>query len=103
MKVTDVARAVSMSAKQDIIGIRPGEKLHEQMISAEDALYTFEYPEHFKILPVINDWSADPARIKNGKKVPTGFVYASDNNQEWMSVEELQSWIDANKAKIGNI
>ena len=73
------------------------------MISAEDALYTFEYPEHFKILPVINDWSADPARIKNGKKVPNGFVYASDNNQEWMSVEALQSWIDANKAKIGNI
>lgn len=103
MKVTDVARAVSMNAKQDIIGIRPGEKLHEQMISAEDALYTFEYPEHFKILPVINDWSADPARIKNGKKVPNGFVYASDNNQEWMSVEALQSWIDANKAKIGNI
>lgn len=103
MKVTDVARAVSMNAKQDVIGIRPGEKLHEQMISAEDALYTFEYPEHFKILPVINDWSADPARIKNGKKVPNGFVYASDNNQEWMSVEALQSWIDANKAKIGNI
>lgn len=103
MKVTEVARAVSADAKQDVIGIRPGEKLHEQMISAEDAAYTFEYPEHFKILPVINEWSADPARIKDGKKVPDGFVYASDNNQEWMSVEELQSWIEKNKEKIGNI
>ncbi len=103
MRITDVARAVAPEARQEIIGIRPGEKLHEQMISAEDALYTYEYPEHFKILPVINNWSSDPFRIKDGKKVPDDFVYASNNNENWMSVSELQAWIDANREKIGNI
>ncbi|MBQ5963379.1 UDP-N-acetylglucosamine 4,6-dehydratase (inverting) [Massilia sp. ZL223] len=103
MKVTDVAAAVAPDAKHEIIGIRPGEKLHEQMISAEDAYYTYEYPEHFKILPVINNWSSDASRIKDGKKVPEGFVYSSDNNNEWMSVEELRTWIDINRAKIGSI
>lgn len=103
MKVTDVALATVPDAKHEIIGIRPGEKLHEQMISAEDSLYTYEYPEHFKILPVINNWSSDPARIKDGTKVPEDFVYASDNNKEWMSVSELQAWIDANREKIGSI
>jgi len=101
MKVTDVATAVSDSARQEIVGVRPGEKLHEQMISEEDSLTTFEYPDHFKILPAIHNWSSDAARVKNGKKVAEGFVYRSDTNTEWMSVEELRGWIDANGAKIG--
>jgi UDP-N-acetylglucosamine 4,6-dehydratase/5-epimerase len=103
MKVTDVALATVPNAKQEIVGIRPGEKLHEQMISAEDALYTYEYPEHYKILPVINNWSHDPLRIKNGSKVPEGFIYASDNNSEWMTINQLQDWIEKNREKIGSI
>jgi UDP-N-acetylglucosamine 4,6-dehydratase (inverting) len=103
MNVIDVAMAVSPEAKQETIGIRPGEKLHEQMISVEDALYTYEYAEHFKILPVIHDWSLDPLRIKDGVKVPDGFVYSSDNNSEWMSVQALRAWIEANLEKIGRI
>jgi UDP-N-acetylglucosamine 4,6-dehydratase len=103
MKVTDVASAVAPEAKQTIVGIRPGEKLHEQMIGAEDAPHAYEYPEHFKILPAIHNWSADPFRIKDGKKVPDGFVYASDNNTEWMGVQDLRAWIDANHQKIGKI
>ncbi len=103
MKVTDLASVIAPNAKQEIIGIRPGEKLHEQMISAEDAYYTYEYPEHFKILPTINGWSDDPARIKDGKKVPEGFVYASDNNPEWMSPADLQAWLEINQGKIGSI
>lgn len=103
MKVTDVAEAVAPAMKQETIGIRPGEKLHEQMISAEDALYTYEYPEHFKILPVIHEWSTDPNRIKDGKKVSSDFVYASDTNDDWMSVDALQEWIAENAQKIGNI
>ncbi len=103
MKVTDLARVVAPEARQEIVGIRPGEKLHEQMISAEDAYYTYEYSEHFKILPVINNWSADPARIKDGKRVPENFVYASDNNSEWMSDDQLRAWIDLNREKIGSI
>lgn len=103
MKVTDLARVVAPEAKQEVVGIRPGEKLHEQMIGAEDAHYTFDYPEHYKILPNINVWAADPKRIKNGKTVPEGFVYASDNNSEWMSDRDLQAWIEKNREKIGSI
>jgi UDP-N-acetylglucosamine 4,6-dehydratase (inverting) len=103
MKVTDLARVVAPEAKHELVGIRPGEKLHEQMIGPEDAYYTYEYLEHFKILPVINNWSSDPARIKNGIKVAEDFIYASDNNARWMSDADLQHWIDANREKIGSI
>lgn len=103
MKVTDLARVVAPKAKQEIVGIRPGEKLHEEMVSAEDAYYTYEYPEHFKILPAINEWCRDTNRIKDGKRVPEGFIYSSDNNSEWMTDEALQAWIEANREKIGSI
>jgi UDP-N-acetylglucosamine 4,6-dehydratase/5-epimerase len=97
MKVVDLARVIAPHARQEIVGIRPGEKLHEQMISAEDSYCTYEYAEHFKILPQINFWDKDANRIKNGKKVSEGFVYSSDNNSEWMSEQELQCWLDAHK------
>ena len=103
MKVTDVALAVDESSKQEEVGIRPGEKLHEQMIGVEDALYTYEYPGHFKILPSINDWSKDKARINDGVRVSENFTYTSDNNAEWMEISELQKWIKTNKNKIGSI
>ena len=103
MKVTDVALAVDPSASHDVVGIRPGEKLHEQMIGPEDTPHTYEYPDHYKILPAINNWSSDPYRIKDGVKVSEDFNYSSDNNIDWMSVETLQSWINLNKEKIGKI
>lgn len=103
MKITDLARVVAPEAKQEIVGIRPGEKLHEQMIGPEDAGYTYEYPDHFKILPQIHSWSRDSSRIKDGQRVPDGFVYASNNNEHWMSDAELQAWIDANHKQIGQI
>ena len=103
MKVIDVATSVSSSAKQQIVGIRPGEKLHEQMIGPEDALYTYEYPGYFKILPSINGWSQDPDRVGKGVKVDHEFLYSSDNNKEWMEIPELKDWIEKNHNKIGNI
>lgn len=103
MKMTDLARTVSPQAKLKIVGIRPGEKLHEQMISPEDSYYTYEYREHFKILPAINNWGASEERIKDGKKVADGFSYTSDNNHEWMSSDQLGTWITANMEKIGSI
>jgi UDP-N-acetylglucosamine 4,6-dehydratase len=63
------------------------------MISVEDAYYTYEYQDHYKILPSIHDWSEDPARIGNGKKCAEGFCYSSDNNSQWMSPEELNGWM----------
>jgi UDP-N-acetylglucosamine 4,6-dehydratase (inverting) len=103
MKVTDIARAISSDAKHEIVGIRPGEKLHEQMIGLEDAMYTYEYSGYFKILPSINNWSSDPERINSGIKVDPKFTYCSDNNKHWMNVEELRNWIKKNHNKIGNI
>lgn len=103
MKVTDLARVIAPECTQEVVGIRPGEKLHEQMIGAEDAPYTYEYPAHYKILPNINGWSNSLERIKDGRKVPADFVYASDNNPHWMTESELQAWIDANREQIGSI
>ena len=103
MKVTDIAKTVAPEAQQEIVGIRPGEKLHEQMIGLEDAPFTFEYDDYFKILPAINGWAATPERIKDGRPVAPDFSYTSDNNREWMSPEDLQAWITANSQKIGRV
>ena len=101
MNILDIARAVAPNATHEIIGMRPGEKLHEQMIGIEDALYSYEYVDHFKILPAIHGWSKDPARIRDGIKVSPDFTYCSDNNNEWMAVETLRAWIDQHSEKIG--
>ena len=103
MNILDIANAVSKDAVQKIIGIRPGEKIHEQMIGPEDAPHTYEYESHYKILPAIYNWSSDPNRNKGGTRVKEDFVYSSEINQEWMSVEKLQLWIKKNRHKIGKI
>jgi UDP-N-acetylglucosamine 4,6-dehydratase/5-epimerase len=103
MTITDIARAVAPDAEHKIIGIRPGEKIHEQMIGMEDAPHTYAYKDHYKILPMIHNWSTDPSRIKDGVKVEEGFTYTSDNNHEWMDVEALRKWVDAKRSKIGII
>jgi UDP-N-acetylglucosamine 4,6-dehydratase/5-epimerase len=103
MLITDIAKAVNIDAKYEIIGIRPGEKIHEQMIGLEDAPHTYEYDKHFKILPAIYNWSSDPQRNSGGIKVDENFMYSSDQNNEWMTVENLKQWIKDNKEKIGKI
>jgi UDP-N-acetylglucosamine 4,6-dehydratase (inverting) len=103
MKMTDLALATVPNATHDIVGIRPGEKLHEQMIGPEDAPYTYEYPEHYKVLPAIHNWSVDPKRINGGALVAPDFTYCSDNNLEWMSIVDLQAWIAQNSEHIGKI
>lgn len=103
MKITDLARVVAPEAKHEIIGIRPGEKLHEQMIGEEDSHFTYEYPEYFKILPSINNWGKSAERIKDGKKVSEGFVYSSDNNSQWMTEAQLKKWISNHYREIGKI
>jgi len=103
MKVTDIARACAPDVQHDIVGIRPGEKLHEQMIGIEDAHYSYEYPEYFKILPAIHNWSKDLNRIKEGKKVSENFTYCSNTNTEWMDIETLRKWINRNREKVGKL
>ena len=103
MKITDIALSVAPNLSQKIIGIRPGEKIHEQMIGYEDAAHTYEYDQHYKILPAINEWSNDPNRIKDGKAVAEDFVYSSDNNTDWMTKEELSGWIESKRDSLGII
>jgi FlaA1/EpsC-like NDP-sugar epimerase len=103
MKVTELGKAVAPHAEQEIVGIRPGEKLHEQMIGEEDAPSTYEYENYYKILPIINGWGQDPNRIKDGCLVRPDFVYNSGDNDDWMSVDELMKWIDNNQHKLGKI
>jgi len=103
MKVTELAQAIAPNAKLEFVGIRPGEKLHEQMIGEEDSFFTYEYPEHYKILPAINGWGTCEKRIKGGIKVVEGFRYTSDSNPEWMSRESLQAWVTANQNKVGKV
>ena len=100
MKVTDIASTISPGASHEIIGIRPGEKLHEEMISSEDSMFTYEYKNHFKILPLINNSHKDESRIKDGIKVKEGFSYDSLNNEDWMSKDELLNWIQKNHPEI---
>jgi UDP-N-acetylglucosamine 4,6-dehydratase (inverting) len=103
MTILDIANAVLPNAKIKLIGIRPGEKIHEQMIGFEDAPHTFEYDSYYKILPAIHNWSNDLNRIKNGKKVDENFTYSSDNNKDWMQIADLAKWIETNNSKIGKI
>jgi FlaA1/EpsC-like NDP-sugar epimerase len=103
MKVVDLARVVSPESELKVVGIRPGEKLHEQMIGSEDSFYTYEYRDYFKILPAIHDWDKDSNRIKGGLKVSEGFSYTSDNNTDWMSPEQLRGWIAQNVDRLGSI
>jgi UDP-N-acetylglucosamine 4,6-dehydratase/5-epimerase len=103
MNIAQIADAVAPGARHEIVGIRPGEKLHEQMIGIEDAPHTYDYSGYYKILPAIHQWSDDPVRISGGSKVAAEFVYRSDNNPDWMSVETLREWIELNRDKIGKI
>lgn len=101
MTITEIADSLVPGADKEIIGIRPGEKLHEQMIGPEDAPHTYEYDSYFKIIPAIHNWSSDPIRIKGGTKVVENFQYTSDNNPDWMTMDELTTWVSQNKEKIG--
>ena len=94
IKVIDIAEVIAPNCKKNYIGIRPGEKLHEQMISIEDSHSTYEYDEYYKILPQINEWGTDPKRIKDGVKVPPDFIYSSETNKNWLSKSELKEWME---------
>lgn len=100
MNVVDIARVVAPQASHKIVGIRPGEKIHEQMVGLEDAPYTYEYDDYYKILPAIHAWHSSAERIKGGRKVADDFVYSSDNNTEWMTPGALADWIETNREDL---
>lgn len=88
MRVIDLASAIAPEAEIDIVGIRPGEKLHEEMISVDDARRTTEFDDHYVIHPVKADWVAH--QDWKGTLVPDGFSYNSASNEQWLTVEELR-------------
>ena len=88
-KVTDLAEAMLPGCKMKEIGIRPGEKLHEIMVTTEDSMTTYEYDKHFIVYPQMI-WNDKQQPDLSGKKVEDGFSYSSDNNTEWLSVENIR-------------
>lgn len=88
-KVTDLAEAMLPGYELNEIGIRPGEKLHEIMITPEDSLMTYEYDKHFIVYPQLV-WNSKQQPDLSGKKVKEGFSYSSDKNTEWLSVEDIR-------------
>ncbi len=95
-KITDVAEAVAPDCTLKMVGIRPGEKLHEEMITMTDALSTVEFEKYFVILPSIGIWDVDKFTATfNGKLCGDGFCYNSGTNTEWLSVEEIRQLIKA--------
>lgn len=88
-KITDLAEAMAPGMPIKEIGIREGEKLHEIMVTVEDAPNTYEYDKHFIIYPQMV-WSESKRATPTGRKVPEGFAYSSDRNTEWLSVEQIK-------------
>ena len=90
MKVVDLARAVAPECRLEIVGIRPGEKLHEVMIPGDESRNTFEYDTHYIIAPAFHEWSTFDFRSNGGRLVADGFTYSSDANDHWLTTEELR-------------
>jgi UDP-N-acetylglucosamine 4,6-dehydratase/5-epimerase len=93
MKLVDLARAIAPDCRLEIVGIRPGEKLHEVMIPADESRNTFEYDTHYVIAPAFHEWSTFDFRSNGGRAVPDGFSYASDTNDHLLTVGELREMI----------
>lgn len=91
MRIVDLARAMAPDARLEMVGIRPGEKLHEEMIAATDARRTLDMGSHFVIQPEMDWW---PEQHLDGTLVPDGFAYTSDANSEWLTVEHLREMVD---------
>ncbi|WP_342559402.1 UDP-N-acetylglucosamine 4,6-dehydratase (inverting) [Metasolibacillus sp. FSL K6-0083] len=92
MNIMDLAKAIAPECKTEIVGIRPGEKLHEAMIMEDDARHTLEYDSYYVIQPEFPFWSKQFA--DGGKELPEGFEYTSDKNDEWLKVEELKKLVE---------
>ncbi|KAB1063529.1 UDP-N-acetylglucosamine 4,6-dehydratase (inverting) [Salibacter halophilus] len=93
-KVSDVAEAIGPKCEKPVVGIRPGEKMHEEMISSSDSFYTYDLGKYYTIIPSSPRWSVDEfVKAHNAKKVPEGFRYNSGENEEWETVESLRELI----------
>ncbi|MBA2707523.1 MAG: UDP-N-acetylglucosamine 4,6-dehydratase (inverting) [Gemmatimonadaceae bacterium] len=94
MKLTDLARVIGPECEMEIVGRRPGEKIHEVMVGEDDVPNTLEYDDYYAILPTLKSWDKDQYLARNGgRPCPEGFSYSSETNTEWLTVAELESMI----------
>ena len=92
--IVDLAAAIAPDAEIDVVGVRPGEKLHEEMISEDDARRTFAFDDHYVIAPLLNEWTGGN-RWEDGKQLPEGFSYRSDTNDQWLGPDEIRELVAA--------
>lgn len=97
MKLLDMASALAPESPIEVVGIRPGEKLHEEMISAEESRNAYEHDNYFEVLPTISEWS-HPA-VPTGQALPDGFSYRSDTNTRWLDAAELHSLLEGEQGE----
>ena len=93
VKIVELAKALAPNAKLEEIGLRPGEKLHEQLIGEDEAQYTYKFDGYYKILSPLNNWCNDKKRTSGGVKVGSDFIYKSDTNDTWLSQKKLERWL----------
>lgn len=102
VKVTQLAQVVGPECEQQVIGIRPGEKLHETMVTEDDARLTIEFDGHFVIQPTHSHWNPkDFMEVGDGKPCADGFNYSSDSNEWWLSESEIEELVDSVKTGLG--
>ncbi|MDP3014642.1 MAG: polysaccharide biosynthesis protein, partial [Candidatus Subteraquimicrobiales bacterium] len=94
VRMTDLAKAMAPKAKLKQVGIRPGEKLHEVMITEEDSRVTYDYGDHYIIFPNFDWWDKKMHFKRGGKRVGDGFRYASDSNEKWLEGEKLEKALE---------
>ncbi len=100
VSIMDLARAVAPECSTKIVGVRPGEKMHECMIPADEARMTLEFDDHYILQPSARPWrKEDPDYVAKGKRCKDGFCYSSDNNTHWLSVAEVRKMIDVHSAE----
>jgi UDP-N-acetylglucosamine 4,6-dehydratase (inverting) len=96
-KITDVATAIAPDCTQEIIGIRAGEKIHEEMISSSDSFYTYDLGKYYVILPQMHEWKLeDFISHFDARKVVSGFTYNSGTNEEWLTIQEIRELVKRN-------
>lgn len=98
MRLVELARALAPDVPIKIIGIRPGEKVHEVMVSEDDARLTVEYADRYAILPAFHGWNAEAHKTAGGKRVPDTFRYASNTNSEWMRGADITAMLGLSSA-----
>ena len=95
VKILDLAKCLAPKCKIIETGLRPGEKLHEQLISKDESQYTYEFGDYYKILSPLHGWNKSRKRIGEGVAVEEDFYYTSNRNDRWLNQKDLKDWLES--------